>query len=126
MRLATLEGMGKRENKYVGRLDKVLLIRVTLPPLDRYIICQLASRLSILPTTSSQMNLALKGAPNGSPRYFIGREETPQPNTPAGSSRLSTAPKILYRFEVGDGSNVGVWHDVWCGEQPLMVVFGVV
>jgi hypothetical protein len=36
--------------------------------------------------------LGLKRSPNGSPRYFIGREETPQPKTPASSSRLSTAP----------------------------------
>jgi len=65
--------MGKRERKYVGRFNKVLFIRVTLPPFDKYILCQLASRHSVLPTTSSQMNLALKGAPNGIPRYFKGR-----------------------------------------------------
>jgi hypothetical protein len=35
--------MGKRERKYVGRLDRVLFIRVTLPPLDKYILFQLAS-----------------------------------------------------------------------------------
>jgi hypothetical protein len=27
------------------------------------------------------------------------------------------------RFEVGDGSKVSFWHDVWCGEQPLKGAF---
>jgi len=73
----------KGERKYVGRLERVLFIRVTLPPFDRYNHFQLANRLSILPTTSSQQDLTLKGAPNGRPRYFIGREETPQPKMQA-------------------------------------------
>jgi hypothetical protein len=84
--------MRKRERKYVGKLNKRLFIKVTLPPFDRYILCQLASSLSILPTTSSQMNLALKGAPNKRPRYFKGREETLQPKIPAKSSILTTLP----------------------------------
>jgi hypothetical protein len=92
MRLETLEGIGNKERKYVGRLERVFFIRVTLPPFDRYNRFQLASRLSILPTTSSQLDLALKGAPNGSLRYFKGREETPQPKMPAKSSILSTWP----------------------------------
>ena len=31
-----------KDIKYVGKLESVLLIRVTLPPLDKYIIFQLA------------------------------------------------------------------------------------
>jgi hypothetical protein len=27
------------------------------------------------------------------------------------------------RYEVGDGSSVLFWHDVWCVEQPLKVSF---
>jgi hypothetical protein len=27
------------------------------------------------------------------------------------------------RYEVGDGSKVRFWHDVWCGEQPLKFSF---
>jgi hypothetical protein len=27
------------------------------------------------------------------------------------------------RYEVGDGSQVLFWHDVWCGEQPLKNIF---
>ena len=27
------------------------------------------------------------------------------------------------RFEVGDGSRVLFWHDVWCGELPLKILF---
>ena len=26
-------------------------------------------------------------------------------------------------YEVGDGSKVLFWHDVWCGELPLKVLF---
>jgi hypothetical protein len=26
-------------------------------------------------------------------------------------------------YEVKDGSKVLFWHDVWCGEQPLKVLF---
>jgi hypothetical protein len=55
MRLATLAGMGKRGKKYVGRLESVLLIRVTLLPLERYIRFQLANQCSIFSTMTSQM-----------------------------------------------------------------------
>ena len=27
------------------------------------------------------------------------------------------------RFEVGDGCRVLFWHDVWCGELPLNILF---
>jgi hypothetical protein len=45
IQLTRLDGIGNKERKYVGRLDKVLFIRVTLPPLDRCIHFQLASHL---------------------------------------------------------------------------------
>jgi len=38
------------------------------------------------------MNLAIKGGPSRRPRYFKGREETPQPKIPAKSSILTTLP----------------------------------
>jgi hypothetical protein len=25
------------------------------------------------------------------------------------------------RYEVGDGSKVSFWHDVWCGDIPLKI-----
>ena len=31
--------------------------------------------------------------------------------------------KQYVRFEVGNGSRVLFWQDVWCGEQPLMNAF---
>jgi len=71
-------------------LERVLFIRVTLPPLDRYIRFQLANRLSIFPRTPSQIDLALKEAPNERPRYFKGNEETPQPKMLDKPSTLST------------------------------------
>jgi hypothetical protein len=90
MQFATLAGIGKRDKKYVGRLERVLLIRVTLPPLDRYMRFQLADRLSIFPRAPSQIDLALKGAPNGRPRYFKGNKEISQPKILAKPSTLST------------------------------------
>jgi hypothetical protein len=27
------------------------------------------------------------------------------------------------RYEVGDGSKVRFWHDLWCGEQPLNISY---
>jgi hypothetical protein len=29
----------------------------------------------------------------------------------------------LTRFELGDGSKIRFWDDVWCGESPLKVAF---
>jgi hypothetical protein len=72
-------GRGKRDMKYVGKLDRVLFIKVILPPLDKYIIFHLAKRHSIFSITPSQIDLALKGAPNRRPRYFIGKEDTVHP-----------------------------------------------
>jgi len=34
--LETLEERGKMDMKYLGKLDRVLLIGVILPPLDKY------------------------------------------------------------------------------------------
>jgi len=87
-----LAGIENRDKKYVGRLERVLFIRVTLPPLDRYIRFQLANHLSILPTIPSHMDLALKEGPNERPRYYNGKEETPQSKIPAKPSTLSTQP----------------------------------
>ena len=27
------------------------------------------------------------------------------------------------RYDIGDGSKLIFWHDVWCGELPLKIVF---
>jgi hypothetical protein len=27
------------------------------------------------------------------------------------------------RFEVGDGSKIRFWYDVWCGDQALKITF---
>jgi hypothetical protein len=68
--------------KYIGKLEMVLLIRVILPPLDKYIIFQLASHLSIFSTTLYQIDLAFKEAHNGRPKYFTGKEKSYSPECP--------------------------------------------
>jgi hypothetical protein len=75
----------------------VLLIRVTLAPLDRYIIFQLASLCLIFSTIPSQMDLALKQAPGGRPRYFKGKEDVHNP-------RYQLFPKAICMRHVRDMS----------------------
>ena len=73
MRKATSAGIGNRDRKYVGKLETVLLRRVTLPPLDKYMCFHPAKRLSIFSKSSFQMDFYLNLAPNGNPKYFIGK-----------------------------------------------------
>jgi hypothetical protein len=73
IRFVTQAVIGKIDKKYVRILEIVLFIKVTLPPLDKYIHFQLANNLSIFPT----IDLILKEALNGRPRYFKGKKETP-------------------------------------------------
>jgi hypothetical protein len=77
--LKVLYAVGKtnREEKKrhkVSRLDKVLLIKVTLPLFDKYIIMHSANRCSIFSIMSSNIDLALNEALNRRPRYFIGKD----------------------------------------------------
>ena len=46
--LATPTRRGNRDMKYVGNLESVLIIRVTLPHFDKYILFQLANQSSYL------------------------------------------------------------------------------
>lgn len=79
MRLATPARRGKRDKKYVGKLDRVLLIKVILPYLDKYIIYQPTKRRSNFSLTPSQIDLALKDPPNGRPRYFKAKKKPRNP-----------------------------------------------
>jgi hypothetical protein len=82
---------GKKRHE-VGRLDKVLLIKVTLPPFDKYILFHLAKQRSIFSIMLIPYRFALNEAPSGRPTYFIGREETLQPKMLAKPSTLLTLP----------------------------------
>lgn len=62
--------------KYMGKLTKVLLIKVRLAYLEKYIRFQLASGPSIFSLTSPKIVFSVKVAPKGRPRYFIGKEAT--------------------------------------------------
>jgi hypothetical protein len=90
MHLATLAERGKKDKKSVARLGKVLLIKVLLHPLDKYACFQPAKRHSIFSTMPSQIDLALKEAPNRRPGYFLGKDETLQPKMHARPSTLLT------------------------------------
>ncbi|KAL4626661.1 hypothetical protein ACB092_05G113200 [Castanea dentata] len=92
IRFATLPNKGRRERKYVGKDESELLMSVTLPPLDKYILFQPANILSILSRIEFQTDKSLNFAPNGRPKYFKGRENCPHPNRPTKASKLSTPP----------------------------------
>jgi hypothetical protein len=47
--------IGNRDRKYVGKLDKVLLINVSLPPFDKYKLCHPFNLLCNLISIGSQM-----------------------------------------------------------------------
>ena len=76
----------------MGKLDRVLLIRVTLPPLDKYKHFQLVNLLSIFSRIGFHIVLSLNLAPKGRPRYFIGRVPCLQPRTFNNKSILCTTP----------------------------------
>jgi len=93
--LATPARRGKRDIKYIGKWERVLLIKVIIPPLDnldKYIIFQPAKQRSIFSIKPSQIDLALKGAPNDRPRYLKGKEDTLQPKILANPTTLLTLP----------------------------------
>ena len=92
IRFATFPGKGRRERKYVSKDKSELLISVTLPPLDKYILFQPANLLSILSRIGFQTDKSLNFAPNGRPKYFKGKEDYPHPNRPTKSSKLCTPP----------------------------------
>ena len=92
IRFATLLGKGRRERKYVSKDESELLMSVTLPPLNRYILFQPANLLSILSRIGFQTDKFLNFAPNGRPKYFKGREDCPHPNRPTKASKLCTPP----------------------------------
>jgi hypothetical protein len=74
------------------QIGRVLLIKAVFPPIDKYIIFQPAKRCSIFSITLSQIDLALKEAPNGIPRYFKGKEETSHPKIPTKPSTILILP----------------------------------
>jgi hypothetical protein len=82
---------GKKRHE-VGRLDKVLLIKVTLSSLEKYILFQPTKQRSIFSIMPSHIDLALNGAPNARPRYVIEREEILQPKMLARTCTLMTLP----------------------------------
>lgn len=58
-------GIGNRDMQYVGILSSTLLMRVSLPPIERYCIFHVASLFSIFSITPFQIPEDLKLAPQG-------------------------------------------------------------
>lgn len=78
------------------KCQQVLLISVTLPPLNKLILFQLANFHSIFSNASSQIDFNLNGDPKGSPRYFLGEEDILQIKIEAILSTLGqTLPELL-------------------------------
>ena len=59
----------------------MLLIKVTLPPLDKYTRFHLANLRSIFSRIGFHIVLFLNFPPKGRPKYFIGRVPCLQPRT---------------------------------------------
>ena len=59
MRLATFIGIRKRDRKYVVKFERLLLFRVSLPPVDKYILFQQANLLSIFSRIGFQIDFSL-------------------------------------------------------------------
>jgi len=78
--LAMHVGNGKRNKKYVSRLNRVLLIRLKAPSLRQ---------VDLLPT--SPHFFYLKEAPRGTPKYFKGSGEMLQLRISASSSFCGTS-----------------------------------
>ena len=76
----------------MGILDRVLLIRVNLPPLEMYCLFHLASLLRNLSSTPTHTLAALYFAPKGNPKYSASREPILQPNSRAKLSSFYTLP----------------------------------
>lgn len=66
-----------KSDKKLGKLERELLIKVSLPPLDKYSIFQVAKRHSIFLIIPSQIDFALNEAPNGRPMYLHGQKGHP-------------------------------------------------
>ena len=73
MQLATFLGIGSMERKYVGKEERVLLIKVTLPSLDKYNLFHPTSLRSIFSNIGSYIDNSLNLAPKRSPKYFKGK-----------------------------------------------------
>jgi hypothetical protein len=69
----------------------LFLIKVTLPPFDKYIIFHPAKRLYLLNNIIPN-RFALNEAAIGKPKYFIGKEKTLQPKMLAKPPTLLTLP----------------------------------
>ncbi|KAL4653064.1 hypothetical protein ACB092_01G275100 [Castanea dentata] len=95
LRFATFPDKGRRERKYVGKDESVLLMRVTLPSLDKYNLFQPANLCSIFSKIGFQIDKSLNLAPNERLKYFKGREVCPHPNNPTKASKLCTTPQQL-------------------------------
>ena len=67
MRFATPARRGNKDMKYVGKLESMLFIRVTLISLDKHIIFQ--STVYLFSNIVAN-RLGLIGAPNERPKYF--------------------------------------------------------
>ena len=92
----------------MGKLDRVLLIKVTLPPLDKYKRFHLANLHSIFFRIGFHIVLSLNLAPKGRPKYFIGRVPCLQLSTFNNKSKVCTTPtgtnsdlpKFIFRPEI--------------------------
>ena len=71
----------------------MLLIKVTLPPLDKYNFSNLLIFFPASPELDSKLSCPWNFAPKGRPKYFIGRNPCLQPRTATKNQSYELPPQ---------------------------------
>ena len=112
----------------------MLLIKVTLPPLDKYKHFQPANLLSIFSKIGSHIVLSLNLAPKGRPKYFIGRVPCLQPRTFSNKSISCTTPtgtnfdlpRFIFRLDIVSNQIRIIWRIKICSRSALQKNWSVI
>ena len=106
----------------MGKLAKVLRIKVILLPLEMYCLFHIANLFLNFSSTPSWAAMDLKGAPNDNPKYEEGRLLTLQPSSVAIASAFginSFLSKLILNLEMASNHiSVQLKYVIWSWEAP--------
>jgi hypothetical protein len=92
--------MGQTDKKYIRRLERVLLIRVTLPPLDKYNIFPTSQAMLHLNHDTIPDRLSLVTRPKRHTKVLQGQRGSP---TAQDDSQLSSIIHVANKDQEGFG-----------------------